>query len=193
MIKVDFKRLFLRLWALIVNPRQAWSDILEEDPRQDVAMTFVFPLTCCCGLAILIGRLIRDGFAEGGFLNAFADAAIACLGLVAAFYLATAIVDQLSIRLLKQEPDKKLSALLVGYSFAVVFALTMLVGLFPAWVLFKWVLQFYVVYVVWVGAEVLMHIDEDRRMTFSLLTSAAILLIPFLIQLIFNKMPLAFG
>lgn len=125
--------------------------------------------------------------------NAFADAAIACLGLVAAFYLATAIVDQLSIRLLKQEPDKKLSALLVGYSFAVVFALTMLVGLFPAWVLFKWVLQFYVVYVVWVGAEVLMHIDEDRRMTFSLLTSAAILLIPFLIQLIFNKMPLAFG
>lgn len=105
----------------------------------------------------------------------------------------TAIVDQLSIRLLKQEPDKKLSALLVGYSFAVVFALTMLVGLFPAWVLFKWVLQFYVVYVVWVGAEVLMHIDEDRRMTFSLLTSAAILLIPFLIQLIFNKMPLAFG
>ena len=81
----------------------------------------------------------------------------------------------------------------MGYSFSVVFALTIVVGLFPEWVLFKWVLQFYVVYVVWVGADVLMHIDEDRRMTFSLITSAAILLIPFLIQLVFNKLSFIFG
>ena len=183
----------MRLWTLIVNPRQAWSDILEEEPRQDVAMTFVFPLTCCCGLAILIGRLIRDGFADGAFLNAFADSAIACLGLIAAFYLASAVADRLCTRYLQQENNKSLSAILVGYSFSVLFALTIVVGLFPEWVLFKWVLQFYVVYVVWAGAEVIMQIDEDRRMTFCLLTSAAILLIPFLIQFIFNKLSFIFG
>jgi len=193
LIKVDFKRLFLRLWGLIVNPRQAWSDILEEEPRQDVAMTFVFPLTCCCGLAILIGRLVRDGFADGAFLNAFADSVIACLGLIAAFYLASAVADWFCGRYLQLENGKRNASLLVGYSFSVLFALTIVVGLFPEWVLFKWVLQFYVVYVVWVGADVLMHIDEDRRMTFSLITSAAILLIPFLIQLVFNKLSFIFG
>ena len=183
----------MRLWALIVNPRQAWSDILEEEPRQDVAMSFVFPLTCLCGLAILLGRVARDGFADGAFMYAFTDAVIACLGLVVAFYLTSAVVDRLSVKYLQQEPDRRRSALLVGYSFAVVFALTLLVGLFPEWVLFKWVLQFYVVYVVWVGAEVVMKLDEDRRMTFSLLTSASILLIPFLIQFVFNKLSLIFG
>ncbi len=193
MIKVDFKRLFMRLWGVIVNPRQAWSDILEENPRQDVAMTFVFPLTCLCGLAILLGRVVRDGFADGAFLYAFIDSVVACLGLVVGFYLSTAVVDLLSVRYLQQEPDRKRSVILVGYSFSVVFALTLLVGLFPEWVLFKWVLQFYVVYVVWAGAEVVMQLDEDRRMTFSLLTSASILLIPFLIQFVFNKLSLIFG
>ena len=183
----------MRLWGLIVNPRQAWNDILEETPRQDVAMTFVFPLTCCCGLAILIGRLVRDGFVDGAFLNAFADSIIACLGLIVAFYLASAVADLLCNRYLHQEVDKNMSAILVGYSFSVLFALTILIGLFPEWVLFKWVLQFYVVYVVWGGAEVVLHLDEDRRMTFSLLTSAAILLIPFVIQLVFNKMSFIFG
>lgn len=156
-------------------------------------MTFVFPLTCCCGLAILIGRLVRDGFADGAFLNAFADSVIACLGLIAAFYLASAVADWFCGRYLQLENGKRNASLLVGYSFSVVFALTIVVGLFPEWVLFKWVLQFYVVYVVWVGADVLMHIDEDRRMTFSLITSAAILLIPFLIQLVFNKLSFIFG
>lgn len=192
MTKVDFKQLFLRLWQLLVNPRLAWSDILEEKPRKDVAMTFVFPLVSCCALAILLGRVIRDGFADGAFLNAFADGVVAGLGLVVAYYLAAALADQLCTRYL-QQPDRKLSSLLTGYSLAVTFALTIVVGLFPEWVLFKWVLQFYVVYVVWVGADTVMHIDEDRRMTFTLLVSAVILLVPFIIQLTFNKLSFVFG
>ena len=171
-----------------MNPRQAWSDIVEENPRKDVTTTFVFPLICCCGLAILIGRVVRDGFADGAFMNAFIECAIACLGLIVAFYLSTVLVDWLSNRYLHQTPDRKLSSQLVGYSFAVVFALTMVIGLFPEWVLFKWVLQFYVAYVVWVGAEVMMKLDDEHRMTFSLTVSAGILLIPFLIQLILNKL-----
>jgi len=193
LIKIDFKQLFLRLWTLLVNPRQAWSDILEEKPQQDVAMTFVFPLSCCCALAILLGRVVRDGFADGAFLGAFADAVIACLGLIAAYYIAAYFADQWRTRYLHLDADSRSASLLVGYSLAVVFALTLLVGLFPEWVLFKWVLQFYIVYVVWVGADIVMHIDEEQRMTFSLLTAGVILLVPFLIQFIFNKLSFIFG
>jgi len=191
-VKVDFKKLFLRLWRLMVSPRQEWEAIREESPRPDVLMTFFFPLTCCCGLAVLLGRLVREGFVST-FMSAFAEAVVACLGLVVAFYLSMAIVGWLGTRYLHVETDRRDTTLLVGYSFAVVFALTMLVGLFPEWVLFKWVLQFYVVYVVWVGADVVMQLGEDRRMTFSLLVSAVILLVPFLIQTVFNKLSLALG
>jgi len=191
-VKVDFKKLFLRLWRLLVSPRQEWEAIREESPRPDMLMTFFFPLTCCCGLAVLLGRLLREGFGSA-FMSGFAEAVVACLGLVVAFYLSMAVVGWAAPRYLHMETDRRDTTLLVGYSFAVVFALTLLVGLFPAWVMFKWVLQFYVVYVVWVGADVMLQIGEDRRMTFSLMVSAVILLVPFLIQTIFNKLSLAFG
>ena len=126
-------------------------------------------------------------------MSGFAEAVVACLGLVVAFYLSMAVVGWAAPRYLHVETDRRETTRLVGYSFAVVFALTLLVGLFPAWVMFKWVLQFYVVYVVWVGADVMLQIGEDRRMTFSLMVSAVILLVPFLIQTIFNKLSLAFG
>lgn len=193
-MKIDYKALFRRVWNLLLHPRETWQEIADEDnERRDVAMAFVFPLICFCGLATLIGRVVREGFADGAFMDSFMDTCILCFALMGTYYLSAWAINTLRMRYLQDTDDMPLAFTFTAYAMVVGFALTMLVGLFPELQLFKLILQFYVVYVVWLGTEVLLQVDEDKQMAFSLIVSAVILLVPFLLQLVFDKLTFIFG
>ena len=115
------------------------------------------------------------------------SAVVHCVALLLTYFLVAWCVNQLRVRYLHQEEDMPLSFLLTGYSMALIFALTIFVGLFPEMVLFKWILQFYVVYIVWNGAHTIMEVEEDKQMTFTLVTSALLLAVPAVINLVFDK------
>ena len=189
-MKIDYKALFVRAWSLIVRPRQTWEEIMQESPRKEVGTTFVWPLICLCGMAVLIGGVIRDGFADGAFWETMADSCIQCVVLFDSFYFVAWGLNMLRVRYQKADDDMPLCTLFAGYAMVVVFALALLTALFPSLLLFKLVLQFYVVYIVWQGADLVLGVDEERRMTFSLVASAIILLVPFILQFIFDKLSL---
>ena len=75
----------------------------------------------------------------------------------------------------------------------VVFLADMLTILFPQFFIFKWILQFYVLYVVWEGSDVLFSIEDDKRLMFTALTSVAVVFSPAVIRALFNMLSSTLG
>ena len=73
---------------------------------------------------------------------------------------------------------------------ALSFALARLmwVGVLPDFSIIGWLLQFYIVYVVWEGAPIVMQVEEKNRLRFTILSSLLLILCPAVIQFVFNKL-----
>ena len=61
-------------------------------------------------------------------------------------------------------------------------------GLLPDFRIIAWLLQFYIVYVVWEGAPIMMKVEEKQRLKYTLLSSVLLILCPTVIQFVFNKL-----
>ena len=85
------------------------------------------------------------------------------------------------------------SQLFAGYAMGVVFLADILTVIFPQFFIFKWILQFYVLYVVWEGSEVIFNVAEDKRLTFTALTAAAVVFSPAIIRALFNMLSTTLG
>ncbi|GAE16256.1 hypothetical protein JCM6292_2658 [Bacteroides pyogenes JCM 6292] len=75
-----------------------------------------------------------------------------------------------------------------GYSLVVLFLLQIITGLLPSFRIIAWLLQFYIVYVVWEGAPIVMKVKENDRLKYTLLSSALLILCPAAIEFVFNKL-----
>ena len=174
----------------MVQPADEWEHIKSSLPHVDVAKTFVYPLTAICGVVILLGQLLRGEWGGGHFFSSLLSMLVRCLALLITYFLVSWSVNQLRVRYLHQKEDMLLSSTLTGFSMALTFALTLFVSLFPELVLFKWILQFYVAYIVWNGVRTIMDVEENSQMTFTLLVSALLLIVPFVVYFVFDKLVL---
>ena len=75
-----------------------------------------------------------------------------------------------------------------GYALVVSFLLKIITGLLPDFSIIGWLLQFYIVYVVWEGAPIVMQVEEKNRLRFTILSSLLLILCPAVIQFVFNKL-----
>ena len=185
---MNYKELFRRLFTLIASPRKAWVEISTESPRRDVMASFVYPLIALCGLAVLLSKLLSAGIERMTFHTAAMDICGYCVALFGGFFLSAWLLDILRQKLFGHTPDMSGSQFFVGYAMGVVFLADMLAILFPQFFIFKWILQFYVLYVVWEGSDVLFTIDDDKRLMFTALTSVAVVFSPAVIRALFNTL-----
>ena len=75
-----------------------------------------------------------------------------------------------------------------GYSLVVVFILQIIYGILPDFLILVVLFSFYTIYIVWEGANVLMHVDEKDRLRYTIISSVILLVCPWLIQIVFNKL-----
>ena len=190
---MNYKELFQRLFTLIASPKRAWVEISSESPRRDVMGSFVYPLIALCGLAVLIGKLTDDGLKRLTFHEAAMDICSYCVALFGGFFLAAWLLDLLRKEFLKHDTDLPGSQLFVGYTMGVVFVAEVLAILFPQFFIFKWILQFYVLYIVWEGSEIIFNVTEDKRLFFTTIATAAIVFSPAIIRLLFNTLSKTLG
>lgn len=190
---MDYKELFRRLFTLIASPKKAWVEISSESPRRDVMASFVYPLIALCGLAVLLSTFIRDGLERSVYQPALMQMCSYCVALFGGFFLAAWLLDTLRQKVFGHTSDMPGSQFFVGYAMGVVFVADMLTILFPQLFIFKWILQFYVLYVVWEGSDVLFTIEEDKRLMFTALTSVAVVFSPAIIRLLFNTLSNTLG
>lgn len=185
---MEYKELFRRIGTLIVAPKKAWVELVTESPRRDVMATFVYPLVALCGLAVLLGTFFRDGMEREVYQPALMKMCSHCFALFGGFFLASYLTDMVRQKLLVQSSSMSAAQFFVGYAMGAVFVADIIVALFPQFFIFKWVLMAYTLKIVWDGSEVVFAVDEERRMTFTVLSTAALVLSPTVIRVLFNTL-----
>ena len=174
---------------LISSPVKAWEEIRLEEDRRKVFTVFVYPMIGFCGLSIFIGSLVTNGW--GGpqsFQIAMTQCCAVAVALFGGYFLAAYAINELGVKMFGMPNDIPLTQQFAGYAMVVCFLINMVTGLMPDFRIIGWLLQFYTVYVVWEGAAVLMEVEEKKRLRFTLLSAALLIVCPALIQVVFNKL-----
>ena len=190
---MNYKELFSRLFSLIASPKKAWVEISTESPRRDVMASFVYPLIALCGLAVLLSTLISDGLQRSVYQTALMEMCSYCVALFGGFFLAAWLFDTLRQKYLGHAPDMPSSQFFVGYAMGAIFVADILTILLPQLFIFKWVLQFYTLYIVWEGSDVFFTIDENKRLPFTALTTLAVVFSSTIIRILFNTLSNTLG
>lgn len=173
---------------LISSPAKAWEEIRLQD-RRAVFAAFVYPMIGLCGLSVFIGSLLTYGW--GGpqsFQLAMTQCCAVAVSLFGGYFLAAYAINQMRVKMFALTSDVPLTHQFAGYALVLPFLQNIIVGVLPDFWLIGLLLQFYIVYIVWEGARVLMEIDEKKRLRFTLLSSALLIICPAVIQFAFNKL-----
>lgn len=187
-ITLDYKELFNIAMKLISSPAKAWEEIYIED-RRKVYMAFVYPMIGLCGLSVFIGSLLTNGW--GGpqsFQIAMTDCCAVAVALFGGYFLAAYAINEMGTRMFGMPTHILLIQQFAGYALVVPFLLQIVIGLLPDLRIVAWLLQFYIVYVVWEGVPIMIRVEEKQRLKFTLLASLLLVLCPTVIQFVFNKL-----
>lgn len=185
---MNYKALFQIAMSLISSPAKAWEEIRLED-RRAVLTVFVYPMIGLCGLSVFIGALWTNGW--GGpqsFQLAMTQCCAVAVALFGGYFLAAYVINQMGIKMFGMTNDIPLAQQFAGYALVVTFLLHIVTGLLPDFSIIGWLLQFYIVYVVWEGARVVMLVEEKNRLRYTIFSSILLILCPAVIQVVFNKL-----
>lgn len=186
---MNYKELFKIAMQLISSPAKAWEEIRLEEDRRKVFTAFVYPMIGFCGLSIFIGSLVTNGWGgPQGFQIAMTQCCAVAVALFGGYFLAAYAINELRVKMFGMPNNIPLTQQFAGYAMVVYFLINMITGLLPDFRVIGWLLQFYTVYVVWEGVAVLMEVEEKKRLRFTLLSAALLIVCPALIQVVFNKL-----
>ena len=174
---------------LISSPAKAWEEICMEEDRRKVFMAFVYPMIGLCALSVFIGSLLTYGW--GGpesFQIAMTNCCAVAVALFGGYFLAAYAINEAGIKMFGMPSQVLLTQQFAGYSLVVLFLLQIITGLLHSFRIIAWLLQFYIVYVVWEGAPIVMKVKENDRLKYTLLSSALLILCPAAIEFVFNKL-----
>lgn len=186
---MNYKELFSIAIRLISSPAKAWEEISVEKDRRKVYMAFVYPMIGLCGLSVFLGSLLTNGW--GGpqsFQIAMTNCCAVAVSLFGGYFFASYLINEMGCRMFGLRSDLALSQQFAGYALVVPFLLQMVTGLMPDFKIIAWLLQFYIVYVIWEGTSVLMKVDERKRLQYTLFSAILLLVCPTSIHIIFNKL-----
>ena len=186
---MNYKELFHIALQLISSPARAWEEIRLEEDRRKVFTSFVYPMIGLCGLSVFIGSLWTMGW--GGpqsFQYAMTQCCAVAVSLFGGYFLAAYLINGLRVRMLMTDSDIPLTQQFAGYALVVLFVLKIIIGILPDFRIISWLLQFYIVYVVWEGSAKMMQVEEKDRLRFTILSSILLIACPVAIEWIFNKL-----
>lgn len=186
---MNYKELFHIASQLISSPARAWEEIRLEEDRRKVFTAFVYPMIGLCGLSVFIGSLWTMGW--GGpqsFQYAMTQCCAVAVSLFGGYFLASYLINGLRVRMFMMDSDIPLTQQFAGYALVVLFMLKIIIGILPDFRVVSWLLQFYIVYVVWEGSAKVMQVAEKDRLRFTLLSSFLLIACPVVIEWMFNKL-----
>ena len=110
------------------------------------------------------------------------------VSLFGGYFLAAYLINGLRVRLFMMDNDIPLAQQFAGYALVVSFVLQIIIGILPDFSIIALLLQFYIVYVVWEGSEIMMGIATKDRLRFTILSSILLIACPAVIQFVFNRL-----
>jgi hypothetical protein len=188
-----FRKLLLRIYFLIVQPSKEWRALAEEEQGFDKFLSIYFhPLLGIITLAAFVGAIIARWSVETT-LNKHVEAALKSSILeftayFAGFYLASFLLKEI-IKRKYAEANVKRASCFVAYASSPVYLISVITSLSGPGAQVVYFFLPYTVYIIWEGATIYLGVEEKKQMGFSL-TSAVLVLIPYLIYFIISKLML---
>ena len=189
---MNYKEIFKIAILLISSPAKAWEEIRLEEDRRKVFTAFVYPMIGLCALAFFLGALFAGNWGEPvTYQAAMRSCCVVAVALFGGYFLAAYVMNELGVKMFGLPNDTPLTQQFAGYALVVTFLTNIVTGLLPEFGLIALILQFYIVYVVWEGASVLMQVKESQRLKYTLISSFLLIVCPTGIHFIFNKLLVA--
>lgn len=182
-----FKDVFKCVIALISQPAKAWEVLSKEETEDNEKFfaNYIYPLIALVAIAAFLGILFtRKEFDVELALKSSVRALVSALG---GFFLGAYILNELWGSVFKREKDNKLCQRFVGYASALSFALAIVLALLPEFFFLK-IFVLYTVYIIWEGAAPYMQIEDNERMKFVGISSAVVLLTPWVIEIVLGML-----
>jgi len=190
---LNYRNLFKKVLLLISSPAKAWEEISFEEDRRKVMVTFVYPMIGLCGMAVFASVFIYnfpnvDLTPNQLFQMAMTKCCAVFIAFFAGYFLAAKMVSKMARSVFKVDCNMAKGEQLVGYAMVVPFVLKIIVELIPPFFILKLIFQFYIIYILWEGARVLLKMNENKSSWFSIFASILIVVCPSVIEFIFNKL-----
>jgi hypothetical protein len=175
-----FKRIFILLFRLVIEPEKMWIELSEkqEGNNEDFYKSYLYPVFGMIALLSFVGVFVSfESFNFQIALKAVIKQMIIYFG---GFYFASYVFTDFVIVKFTEKKDKFLCERFVGYSSALVYMVAMILSLFPG-LFFLLLLILYSVYIIWHGIVHYIKIKEENWMKSTIYSSIVILLSPILI------------
>ena len=186
---MDYKYILHIAMLLISSPAKAWEEIRLRKNIREVSFEYVYPMIGLGALSVFIGSVVERGWASA---EDYQYAMMQCAGVVVAlfgsYFLSAYLINRVRVQMLSQRDDILLSQQFTGYAMTVTFLLQILTGILPDLGIISMMLQFYVIYLVWEGSDKLLDVAEDKRTVFTVISTVILLVCPWLLRFVFDKL-----
>ncbi len=178
-----YKDIFKCVIALISQPIKAWKELSEEqhEDNEKFFTNYFYPLIALVAIAAFLGIMFtRKEFDVELALKSSVKSLVSALG---GFFLGAYILNEFWNSVFKREKDVRLCQRFVGYASSLQFVLAVVLALLPEFFFLK-IFVLYTVYIIWEGAAPYMQVADNERMKFVAISSALVLLTPYIIEII---------
>ena len=169
-----FKDIIQTIFFLIVSPRKGWKQIIDKEvSHQDFINNFLFPIFGFVAITTFVGGM---WLAENSGIHWALKLSIAVV---------TALFGGLNELFPKFGLDKKLNKAqqFAGYSSVVLYVLFFVMPLLSEFTLL-WLVVIYTIYIVYAGADEFLRIAENKRVSFTVIASLLVVLLPLIIKIL---------
>jgi hypothetical protein len=187
---MDYKKLFATSLELIAHPARAWLHVMHKGTKREMLGEFLYPLVMLCGTALFLGRIFNNGLGWDSFYTSMISAALCTFSLIIAYNVSAYAVAFFSAKYTDREFTRETTDVFTGYSMVVLMGLDICLGLFPEFRILAFIAQFYTLKIVWDGAAVLLKINEERRLIYTMVVSVILIAMPFIVNKIIGTLSL---
>lgn len=176
-----YKVILQTILSLGTSPIPSWKRLAEQDTSDSSGFLgkFFYPLLGVTTLATFVGILWnRKGFE---LEYALKTASLTLMTLFSAFFLSAYLLNKVFVRFFKQPDNLSHVQHFVGYVASFSYVIHMIMALLPALFFVKFGLL-YIPYVIWVGSENFIPIEEKDRIRFMVTTSFILFWVPILVE-----------
>lgn len=166
---------------LLGHPARTWLHVFHRGSKGAMLGEFLYPLIMLCGTAFFVGRIFSNGIGWESIYSGIINAALRSLSLLFTYYILTYVLSFFTTKYTSNEYPRDLIDVFTGYSMVVILGLDICLGLFPEMRILAFIAQFYTLKIVWDGAAVLLKIDEERRLGYTMVVSVFIIIMPAVI------------
>ena len=178
-----WRDIFSTITELIVASPNEWKTIeREKKSNQEFLTRYLHPLFGVIAITSFIGGLwvIRDGSIEKGLKQAIVNVVSVYGGYFIASYSLKELASNFGLKQHLPTFQK-----FVGYSSSILYLLFIFIPFIPNFIIL-WLLALYTIYPVYTGSHFFLKVADDKRLNFTLISSALILLTPAAIHLLFS-------